>query len=351
MDPESLVKDNLERLFWIEIAKRKATIEQPELFSRLLTLRREIEEYFDTHQPASTERLQGGADMAFNNIQGLGRHLEACIELEAHKELLAAVVDRFGDHVRTIEHDLIYCQGFRLADFSVTTDLLELNGWWRYINSIEGRNELGAKGNYSPIGERSSNEEGVESTTFTVASCPVRIPLRVHPRKIWAYDSDSDDIVINGHRFQNSVVLAFDVNKRMPSMREVELALRQVMEAARGPRTESVLVNGGIVPDEISLWNDENLSSAVPSLMVPPSRDHQLMKGQNSFAPMLKGLYGWDLVQKGKSMAASHRQTASAFGNGKDEPDESEIRNVKTGFDVVETRIKDYEPARLPWND
>jgi hypothetical protein len=84
---------------------------------------------------------------------------------------------------------------------------------------------------------------------------------------------------------------------------------------------------------------------------VPPSRDHQLMKGQNSFAPMLKGLYGWDLVQKGKSLAASHRKTASAFGNGKDEPDESEIRNAKTGFDVVETRIKDYEPARLPWND
>ncbi|NMG31837.1 hypothetical protein [Aromatoleum evansii] len=358
------VKDCLERLFWIEIAKRKARLVQRDTFSGLLELRQALDAFFERFQTELDEPFDEGADVFFDLVQFDCRVTDAVSEPE-HVDLLDKAVKRFGRRAQWVNDDLVYLKGFRLADFSVVTDLEALHGWWSYIISSQGRNELGAKGKFSSIGESrpvAATEElrfaGEESPTIrigefvdTVTSLadPVRFPIRVPARQVWAYSTDDHEITIDGHLLRDRVVLDFDLLKPLPSMRQIELAIRTAHDAARARRCLEML-HAGILPDDLHSDRGADGPPAIFDLIYEPPENHQLMVAYNCVRPMVFGLFCWDLVAEGMTDAQAGAHAAKTLA-GIDGVAAFTARQAIRGLkDVVRQRVLAYEPTQLPWN-
>lgn len=360
------VKDSLERLFWIEIAKRKARLRQGDTFSMFLELRQELDAFFESFQTELNEPFDAGTDIFFDLVQFNRRITDGAISEPEHADLLNKAVKRFGRQAQRVNDDLAYFKGFRLADFSVVTNLNALHSWWSYIISTQGRNELGAKGKFSSLGEARSvvaTEElqfaGEDSPTIklgdlvnTVMSLapPVRFPIRLPARRVRAYSTGNHEITIDGHLLRDRIVLDFDLLKPLPSMRQIELVIRTAHAGARAKRCLEML-NSGILPDDQLL--DRNAADGGPAiieLMCESPESHQLMVAYNSVRPMIFGLFCWDLVADGMTDAQAGAHAAKTLDGNGGAAVFGARQAVRGLTDVVRPRVLKYEPTHLPWN-
>lgn len=353
-------KHCLEHLFWIEVAKRKSALEEPEAFAALLALHTDIEEAIGRQQPIDREPLEIDAGTVLDFAQ-----FEWDIEGRAISEAVAQTLDvllaTFDHRIEGVKTALAYCHGFRLADFSLTTDLMQLDWWWRYITSKEGREELGttdsvfsSTGRLRPVAasEAPPVSDG-DSAPTAVASelmqgvitlvCPIAIPVPVTTRKIWHYDTDSHNIAVNDQPIHDRVVLAFDIEKPLPSMHEVEQVLRIAHGLARSNRFFTYLEQGVLREDLLSR-EDDGLDMEARLKRHVPTRpeDHRMFKKVNSFRPTILGLSCWDHVRQGVTVERACAETARAFEASED--------SVANGLKKMKALIQSYKPTQLPWN-
>lgn len=361
---ELAVKDGIECLFWIEIAKRKERLQNSEAFAAMLELRRELEAFFEASQADVEDPLDAATDV-FLNIAQFENDIEQSVANPEHVHLLRQAIDRFGRRAHYITGQLTCLEGFRLADFSVVTDLDALHAWWSYITSYQGRSELHASGKFSTVGDSRpipATEElwfasedsptvriGECVNTVTTVGCPVRFPFRVPARHVSAYSTDEHEVTINGHHLIDRVILDFDLLKPLPTMRQIELVIRSAHGAARAFRNLALL-EAGIIPEELREGHIAEEGPRTINLLYEPPENHQIMTAYNSFRPMVFGLYCWDLAASGMTDSQAGRRTVSILIGDVGAPVFDERKTIRALTDIVRPRVNSYKPSLLPWN-
>ena len=306
-ESELWIKDGLECLFWIEIAKRKARLSSGDAYSQLVGLRGEVEAYFASFSEELDEPCEG-EEVVFNIVQ-FGKHILDKESDPQHRDLIKNATRKFGNQVLAVMNNLDHYHGFRLADFSRENDLALLHDWWSYIISSKGRNELNTKGKFSSVGEarpviateelkfRGQEEPTIKIgdpvETITSLQHPISYPIRVRSRGFYPYSTDEDEIIINGYELQDKLVLEFDLLKPLPPMRKIEAMLHLRHRRAKTLRMLEKM-NQGIYEMEEDDRSNKDYSRYTLDLMTDPPESHQLMGAFTSARPMMAGLACWD---------------------------------------------------------
>lgn len=357
-------KEGLERLFWIEIAKRKSRLWQAGTFSKLVALRGKLELFFKSYEAELEESFEDGADAFFDTIQ-FRKKIEESVFDHGQVNLLRVALDLYEEEAQKIVDNLSYYEGFRLADFSVVTDLEALHDWWVWINSWEGQHELGTTGKFSSVGDVRSlpaTEEiwfdGDDSQTINVGDLidtvstfmnPVRIPLKVHVERVNVFSTDDHKVIIDGLILKDHLVLKVDLNKPLPSMRQIELKFRLAQIKTLAERNFANL-QAGIISEDILSENARSEVSDIQKLILTLPEEHELMVQQTSAAPLIYGLYCWDFVIQGKTDAQACKLAVEKLLSISGEPLDIERRVLYGLQKVVRPKIEAYEPCQLPWN-
>lgn len=351
------VKEQLEKLFWIEIAKRKAHLWEPQEMLLLGELRRELEAFFVSEGQGLDEPVDYGATAILDAVEfnhDLGRYASGPDQLA----LLQRAREYFEAEVCRVSRLLAYHQGFSLADFSIRNDLQLLYEWWTFISSVNGRKKLGTeKSMFATLGKPrlkawSDDGELVDThiPTITSLNCPVSVPSIVHDRPFDALTTDECSVIVNDYPLTNQLVLVFDLSKPLPPMRLVEMRLRSTHGLMRARRNWE-MIQAGQMPDELlQPGTDESRFDITRLLMLSPE-EHRLMKGPSSPTPLILGLYSWDLVFKdGLKSADAYRCTVQdLIGELDADALDSQIRNTRYALKKVRPLIEGYEPSDLPW--
>lgn len=357
------MKDELERLFWIEIAKRKARLVDVKAFELMLALWQDVMTWCECHENELEEPFSDGVDAFWDKMQ-FGRFSWPFLWHPKRLELLDEVTALFAERGREVVARLPCYQGFFLADFAVVTNLVELHDWWQFISSGRGRKYLHSKGLYSSYGEPhpvAATEEirfvgaelpaisvGEMITTTISVSNPVRVPRRLKFEAIRTLIADERNVIVDGERLNGRMLLDFDLSKPMPSMREIEYAVRAAFNAERLKRWDAMLASG-IITDPTMLDETEFRMQDMTKLLLPPIEEHKLMLAVTSARPIIVGLHCWDLVQAGLSKNAAARKAMDELCSPSGDPDLT-MRRALNGLAGVQRRIDEYDTSLLPWN-
>lgn len=370
-DSDLHVKDGLERLFWIEIAKRKAFVKEAELFNALVEIRANINTFaLNETESLRVEPFEAIAPLVFDWVQ-FGRDARDSISCDAHVGLLEQAMDIYGNRVDEIADQLSYAKGFRLADFSVKVDLEAIYHWWNFIVSAKGRRSLGANGQFSTMGELrpvAASQEikfigedepcirvGDMIPTISSLSWPFEPPCPVTKPRVEVCSTDDCEITIAGELMKDKIVLCLDISKPFPSMREIEFNLRSEYMKAQSQRNAiefEKVWESGVIPDGylglLGKKDDQISSENIFRLSLTPPNEHKLMTDSNRVIPFLVGLACWDLKADGLSVAQAIRDVAEMFSSEMHEKDFI-ITKARYALKTVGSHIDSYEPNMLPW--
>ncbi|RZI32664.1 hypothetical protein [Pseudomonas orientalis] len=360
---ELYVKDDLERLFWIEIAKRKARLLFGDAYARLVSLRSELEEYFVSVADDVDEPCTDG-DAAVLNIVQFGWHVLDRVSDPSHAALIEKAAQKYFGVATDLYNQIPYHQGFYFYDFSLETDLEALHDWWSYITSHRGREDLGTSGQFSTVGEArpiaatedvtfTGDDEptirvGDSVSTITSLQAPVSFPRRVSRQRCWVHSTDEAEIVINGHELINQLVLHVDLFEPLPSMQRIEAMLVSKQRAANAFR-DLALLQKGILPEKAPFADRANIDTLLALLVEPPGA-HKLMKAVNSVRPMIAGLRAWDLIDGGMVESKAAKKVSEELRGINGAEVFSQARVMRALKNVVQPLVEQYEPDLLPWN-
>ncbi|MNR02793.1 hypothetical protein D3C85_1186600 [compost metagenome] len=172
---------------------------------------------------------------------------------------------------------------------------------------------------------------------------PGQPPIPVTNRGIDTFASDADSIVINGHSVTDSMVIVLDLNHPLPSMRELENAAYMGIGKVQARRIDAAMERGDLA--ELQQLLDQGSRPLKFTQFLTPPEEHQLFKAQNSVAPILRGLYAWDLVHNlDLSDAEASRETSRVLSGFNTTP-----KNVINALNSIRSKIDKYEPENLPW--
>ncbi|MCK8664853.1 hypothetical protein M1M11_08145 [Pseudomonas azerbaijanoccidens] len=358
-DNDLWTKEQFEKLFWIEVAKRKAKIKEPDGVRQLNALVEQINVFFDVEGRELEEPVEDGAYAVLRAVEfdlsfaGRGAEPEQISLLEQARF-------RFESDVHNVESLLSYHRGFSLADFSLETDLRVLSEFWTFISSTRGRIHLGTEtSQFSTHGEArykawSDDCDALVDTpvqTITTLSWPVSVPNIVHNHRFFCGTTDEYEVAVDTTTLESQVVLAFDLNQPLPPMHLIEGRLRSAYELARAHRNWEML-NSGQVPEDLLNPKEKKSSFDVHRLLSMKPDEHRLMKGPASPGPLIVGLHCWDLKMNEKlsDTAACRKAVEELFDAQDEESFESRVRRAKHALSkVVRPLIEDYDPDQLPW--
>ena len=389
-DSDLFNKDHLEKIFWIEIAKRKASQSERAGFARLEALVQGINEFCIAESGADGP-LEGGVWKVLKAVENQGV-FDPLWYLEEEGPALLRALDTFQvEAAEVCELLKPNLDGFCLADFATRADIGLLHRWWSYITSDKGKEELGTiDSHYSSFGEpRMADRDDDESPfsgpskRFSSYPCPVSPPqIFCHPQA-WALATDEYEITVNGDCLEDQLVLLVDLSKPLPPMALIQAKLEMAQAAARGRYTLRALQSGRL-PDEKFASVVVSGNSGLVAYLKAQADGHEIVRSKKSVIPMIYGLYAWDLIEgfrlddellavskdalkparKGPSLKGGAapralklsdvdacRITLRMLGSEMSEQEfEDGIRNIRHALTkIVRPKIEDYEPARLPW--
>lgn len=196
-NPKYLYKDmiftDIERIVWIELAKRNLKSKNLSVYNEIINLRREIDESYSfalsKHWPdgESQEReffiydcSANAVDAIFDKIQGVNFAFERDWN-KYEKMVLNSLLHEHKDRIRKILREVNQLEGFRLADFSAGNDILELYRWWSWLRSSpEFKNKSGKLNQFRFAGV----DELEGALIIKTLIMPNRVPLTVHTNLI-----------------------------------------------------------------------------------------------------------------------------------------------------------------------
>ncbi len=370
---EPWIRYQLECLLWIEIAKRKTRLDQPELWEQALALRNKVQRFLADLAEENDDLLEGGPCWVLDIAQ-LGATSSSVTEKQwpRIKEALHA----FESEINALVAQLTYLEGFRLSDFTTTTDLVALYSWWNHINSSKVRAEFRSEGRYSPISEvveQPASEElifdgeteptirkGEMIKTVTTVTCPVSMPIPVHrPPNLTSYSTPEDSIVINDAPLAHHVVLALDLDRPLPPLMDLVNALKsRYVEAHESRFFRDIHQDSETIhyPLKWDTWS--NLSRC----STPPMESHQfkLFLEQRSPGQFIEALTCWDAYTDGGQRSKMEAcRSAMALLDKKYANPEQSLKGVIGRLNDDECGpgerptcaqfIRFYDPTQLPW--
>lgn len=385
-------KDHLEKIFWIEIAKRKAFRSGHAAFTRLEALAQRIDEFCIAESDVDGP-VEGGAWQVLKAVENEGV-LRSIWYTEEEEQVLLSALDTFqAEAVEVGELLRPYLDGFCLADFAIRADIGLLYHWWAYITSEKGREELGTvDSHYSSFGEPrridSDDDEPPFSGTgpirrFSSYPCPVSPPQIVRRAQAWALATDEYDITVNGNCLEDKLVLVLDLSRPLPQMALLQAKLEMAQAVAKGRYTLRAFESGKF-PDDRFASVDVSGSSGLVTHLKAEANGHEIVKSTMNVNTMIYGLYAWDLIEgfrldeelralrndelkpagktgaiKGNrepgalvlTEAEAYRITLKMLGSEMSEQEfEDGVRGVRRALTkIVRPMIERYEPAKLPW--
>lgn len=363
-------KDQLESLFWIEIAKRKQMQEDMPAYCELLQLRSDIQSHFEKADGGNGVLLAEdgmGVEIVFSRLQGLSTHSISSLDENSTSSLNAAEIE-FGDKINTIIAKLPYLKGFRLADFSTITNLKELNDWWNHITSTTGRSELKALGQFSSIGEkhlaRAADDikidgsddylirKGEDVETIVTMRMPVAAPSRVVRERVRTHTSEESTILIDGEPLTNHIILSVPINEPLPPFWQIERAFHLAHSRHQSQRIFEALDAGDFTSARLQ-HQPETMSMASRLGMLGIGKyENKLMREPRNFKPIVFGLQCWDGVFKGKKLVTASEEAVEAMGtNGRGQYFRTPSRVQRDYNNVIKPHIDQYQPKNLPWAD
>lgn len=348
-DDKVKTKNRWDKLFWIELAKRKERLVTGDAHRMLVELHDQIAQAIDTPGRMMDEPVEGvrGAAILLDAFQWQYDPADKADD-EHQAQLLRDTMNRFESQIDEVWSRLQFTQGFRLADLAVENDLEDMWQWWVFVNSSAGRAELGiTSGKFSHHGIQSRMDEDHEPPRMievhTFYNRPGQSPIPISNRSVRSFTTDVDEVTINGKRVTDSVVVVFDSETPAPSRREIMNAaysgrgmirarrLAQAMEKGDYARLQRLLDEPSPATDFVDLFE--------------PVQAHKLFKTLTSVAPLIRGLFAWDLhYDQGLSKAQACRVTAEKLPGMGTTP-----RSVNNALISVGEKINGYQPEQLPW--
>lgn len=348
LDDELDTKASWDRLFWIEIAKRKERQTTGDAQRSLVRLHDEIVDYFDSTGQDLDEPIEGatGASALLNTFQFGGSPAAGAYD-SGQADLLRAAMTRFQDQIDRAAAALQFLCGFRLADFAAENDIELMWSWWALINSSAGRKEMRIeKGNFSSHSEPhlvpDEDDPSKLRKTISFYSRPGRSPIPVTNKYLHGFSTDIDSVVINGQQLTDSVVVVFDFNNP-PSKRDIANVALAASGMVSARRMAAAMGKGDFA--ELQRLTSRSTPPLELSDYLPLPTEHQLFKAQNSVAPILRGLYAWDLVHESKLTAAEAARKTTEDLSGLNTTE----KNVINALSSISSKINEYAPSLLPW--
>lgn len=389
-DSDLYNKDHLEKVFWIEIAKRKAFRSAGTGFARLDALAQGINE-FCTAEGGTDVSMDAGDWQVLKAFENGGLFNPLWYHEEEEPILFKAMDKYHSEAVEVSELLKPYLHGFCLADFATRADIGLLHRWWDYISSDKGKEELGTRdSHYGSFGEPrivdSADEEQPFSRPtrrFSSYPCPVSSPKIICHPQAWALATDEYDITVNGTPLEDQLVLLVDLSKPLPPIALIQAKLEIAQAAASGRYTLDALRSGRLPDGKFDSIVTSGSSGLVAHLKAQAER-HEIVRSKKNVSPMIYGLYAWDLIEgfrlddemnaarseaiKAARKISSHKGGDSAKGSQLTDVDacritlktlgremseqefEDGVRNIRHALTkIVRPKIENYEPAKLPW--
>lgn len=347
-ESELFLKDQMERLFLLEIAQRSARLTEPKAFRLLCLLRQRLEIFFASRPDQDMDVLENGPDIVFDFVQ-LGVSVTQGIILsgvdheEFHQTSVNYALSRFARRIAFIEAALLGAQGFRLADFSHINKMIEVADWWYCITDETFRADLSLEGKIGTVSKPllEIKKDGRKVSKINVAPiCPARIPLRMgRSRSFETFDTENNNITIDGFKVQNSLVLTLDLDEPLPDLAQLRFHLASRKNSLQAKRDLAVFKAGNLPPDR----QREEINF---TWLLPPTEKLGLATGEKSITVMLRGLVCLENRATADSDVEAIKRSTEAL-----EPLDKTItyEQVEYAFDQIRKKVKSYNSRCIPW--
>ncbi|MFB3301672.1 hypothetical protein [Pseudomonas sp. AMR01] len=214
------------------------------------------------------------------------------VEDEHQAQLLRDTMNRFESQIDEVWSRLQFTRGFRLADLAVENELELMWNWWVFINSSAGREEMGiTTGKFSYHGKQSRMDEDHEPPRMIEVhrfyNRPGQSPIPVSNRSVRSFTTDVDEVIINGKRVTDSVIVVFDSETPAPSRREIVNAAYSGRGMIRARRIADARAKGDYARLQRLLDEPSPATDFVD--LFEPVQAHKLFKTLTSVAPLIRG--------------------------------------------------------------
>lgn len=343
---ERFVMDELERVFFLEIAQQKARQEDSKAFAELCSLREELQRFFEEKPDSDMEVLENGPDIVFDVVErdvDIQYHvnLSGVDHIGFHCESVNCALEIFGNRIFNIGQALGLSRGFRLADFSHVNSMIELADWWYWITDIRVRKELKLEGSIGTISEPFRDIDRPNTKVInTVSPCPARVPIRLCGAPPFVIvDSQEDMVMINASPVENSLVIVLDRNAPMPSLNALRYALASRMNSIK-------------LEKDWTDWSEGRAPTARPreeadfNWLLQPTKDLVLATAPKAIETMLRGLCCLANLAASNSIHVAIEKTVKdleAVGP------EVTYEKVQYAYSLARKRCDDYHSELLPW--
>ncbi|KPY58582.1 Unknown protein sequence [Pseudomonas syringae pv. solidagae] len=343
---ELFVMDELERVFFLEIAQQQARQKDSKAFAELCSLREELQRFFEEKPDSDMEVLENGPDIVFDVVErdvDIESHvkLSGVDHMEFHCESVNCALEIFGNRIFDTGQALRLSRGFRLADFSHVNSMIEVAGWWYWITDVRVRKELKLEGSIGTIsGPFRDIDRPNTEVINTVSPCPARVPIRLCGAPPFVIvDSHENAVMINASPVENSLVIVLDRDAPMPSLNALRYALASRMNSIKWDRDLAYLMEGKQPlerpREEVDL-----------SWLLQPTEDLVWATAPKAIETMLRGLCCLANRAVSNSIRVAIEKTVKdleAVGS------EVTYEKVEYAYSVARKRCDDYHPGLLPW--
>ncbi|MBP1123295.1 hypothetical protein [Pseudomonas sp. PvP028] len=397
-------KSELALIIYMEYAKRLAFLEKPEQFARLSLSMQSIENAVDVAFPELRPHEDDGSffideywdqdeqvDFVLDTIIFGNDWLASRNPSDEAKSKIAEIADLHRSEQEELRGEFAgYYLGFIWRSFVKRRDMLALYSWWSNLSDDTFRAENFMEDDpYSSRSRPHQNEEGMKTITFY--SCPVATPMKCGKSRVDAARTLDDEIIINGHLIEDSIVLVIPRSVTRPSASELELTMQFGDWEDPDPEALKIIAVPKIDPSEMTaeqrvqhendlrwlelIQSPKRGTTAGMGLAIAVRNEHvqpeRLFTRADSIAPLLEGILFWDYyhdfrfhshyvwdrpcqkVSKAKS-AAAMSDLLTEVSAKKEELSEAKTRNfddsaLQKRYEIIKKAIEAYDPKTHPW--
>ncbi len=254
-------------------------------------------------------------------------------EYDAVNTAMRALWQEQHKDVMRIAARLPAAERFRLSDLSWRNDLLSLLDWCIFMRTAQPHE----------IGEQEREDEhGNKYIEFISVAMPARVPRGPRHDNFAIYDTEVDEVSVNGRTIHNALFLMVDTGREIKNFDDivdsfgVHLGSKQSMENWRQ-------LQKGILPtfEALSVFDyNRKLARQRDGFEVLPRRD----RPEN----MLKGLVCWDAHNlEGKTIDEACDDVGLVMGYEKKSLPEKEYDRIRNNYNDVRKQIN--AGKLLPW--
>lgn len=343
---ELFVMDEMERVFWLEIAQQKARREDSKAFAELCLLREELQRFFERNPDSDMDVLENGPDIVFDAVERdvdieKQVNLGGVDHIEFHCGSVNHALEIFGKRISDTGQALRLSRGFRLADFSHVNSMIELAGWWYFITDVDVRKEFKWEGTIGTVSKPLQDVNCPETRVIKTAPiCPARVPIRLGGSPPFTIiDTQQTVVVINDWPVQDALVIVLDRNAPMPPLNTLRFELAHRMNSINLEKDWADLMEGRVPSERPREEMDF-------SWLLQSTKDLVLATGPKAIEMMLRGL---SCLANRAICKSNHDAIETTVKDLQIVEPEVTYEKIEYAYSLARERCDGYNPGLLSW--